>query len=244
MKANQTSLLLATVLLSLSSLSKADNLIELDQGSYQGHTGDNFDLQIVQKGADNKIQCHQDTSCWITGDDFDIHLEQYNTSGTDNVIEIWHLEGDGNQVRWGQGVALSSSTDTTFSFDGTEGGGHYARLDIHGDNNKLAGTQTNAGSTTGHVFNSLIFSDDNDIWIKQLGNGRKTINLTTYSDGNEISLVQKGSGAEHTAYINLQGTESTEVNLIQQGTTTQAYTLAQSCYTVGGCSVTITQGTP
>lgn len=238
------SLLLVMVLLLLSPSGKADNLIELDQGSYQGHTGDNLNLQIVQKGADNKIQCYQDSSCWTTGDDFNIHLEQYNTSGTDNIIEIWHLEGDDNQVRWGQGVALSGPTDTTFSYDGTEGGGHYARLDIHGDNNKLSGTQTNAGSTTGHVFNSLIFSDDNDIWIKQLGNGRKTINLITVSDGNEISLVQKGSGAEHTAYINLQGTESTEVNLIQQGTTTQAYTLAQSCYTVGGCSVTITQGTP
>lgn len=230
------------VLLLLSSLSKADNLIELDQGSYYGHTGDNLNLQIVQKGADNKIQCYQDNSCWTTGDDFNIHLEQYNKSGTDNIIEIWHLEGDNNQVRWGQGLVLSGPTDTTFSYDGIEGGGHYVRLDIHGDNNKLSGTQTNQGSTAGHTFNSLIFSNDNDIWVRQQYDGAKTINLTTTSDGNDITLRQKGSGAEHTAYVYLQGTEPTQLNLLQQGTTTQSYTLTQSCYTVGGCSVSITQG--
>ena len=224
-------------LLLLSLNSKADNLIELDQAL----GGDNLDLNIVQVGANNTIQCYVDSSCWIGGDDFTIHLEQYNTTNSDNVIEIWHLEGDGNSVRFGQGLHLSNSSDTTFSYDGSEGGGHYARLDIHGDNNSVSGFQQNAGSTTGHIYRQLIFSDDNTVWIKQQNNGQKTIDLSTYSDENAVSIVQKGNNAQHQANVTLNGTYGTDLNLIQQGTTTQTYQLTQYCYTVGGCSVSVTQ---
>ena len=233
---------MVTVLLLLSPLGKADNLIELKQGSYQGHTGDDLNIAIVQKGADNKIQCYRDNSCWMTGDDFNVHLEQVNTSGATNVLELWHLEGDNNNVRFGQGVALSSSSDTTFNYDGTEGGGHYARLDIHGDGNNVAGYQTNQGSTTGHYYAQLIFSDNNNIWTAQKGNGRKTINLYTTSDGNGVSITQQGNNAEHNANIQLRGSYGTDLLLLQQGTTSQSYTLQQNCITVGGCSVSITQG--
>ena len=236
---------MATVLLLLSPLGKADNLIELEQGSYQGHTGDNLNLEITQVGADNIIRSYQNVyGSWTTGDDFDIHLEQINTSGTDNIIEIWHLEGDNNSVRFGQGVALSSSSDATFNYDGIEGGGHYARLDIHGDGNNVAGYQTNRGGTTGHYYAQLIFSDNNNIWTAQRGNGRKTINLYTTSDGNDVSVTQWGNNAEHNANIQLTGTYGTDLLLLQQGTTTQNYTLQQNCITVGGCSVSVTQGTP
>ena len=53
--------------------------------------------------------------------------------------------------------------------------------------------------------------------------------------------MQKGTGT-HTAYITLQGTETIDLTLIQQGSTTQSYSLTQTCVTVGGCSVTVTQG--
>jgi hypothetical protein len=242
MKERKTLLALAMVLLSLSLFVKADNLIEIKQGSYYGHTGDDLNLNIVQKGSDNKIQCYQDNSCWATGDDMALDLRQVNTSGVDNVIEIWHLEGDNNQIRFGQGTALSSSSDTTFNYDGTEGGGHYARFDIHGDGNSITGSQTNQGSTTGHYYAQLIFSDNNVVWVKQMGNGRKTINLHTSSDGNQVSLEQIGNNAEHNASISLRGTHPTTLNMVQQGTTTQNYSLTQTCITVGGCSVSITQG--
>ena len=224
-------------LLLLSLNSQADNLIELDQSL----GGNNLDLTIVQAGANNTIQCYIDSSCWIEGDDFTLHLEQINTTNSENVIEIWHLEGDGNTQRFGQGLHLTNSSDTTFSYDGSEGGGHYARLDIHGDNNTVVGFQQNAGSTTGHIYRQLIFSDDNDVWIKQQNNGRKTIDLMTVSDENVVSIVQKGNNSEHQANVSLYGTYGTTLDLKQQGTTTQTYQLTQYCYTVGGCSVTVTQ---
>ena len=56
-----------------------------------------------------------------------------------------------------------------------------------------------------------------------------------------MSIVQKGNNAQHQANVTLNGTYGTDLNLIQQGTTTQTYQLTQYCYTVGGCSVSVTQ---
>ena len=41
--------------------------------------------------------------------------------------------------------------------------------------------------------------------------------------------------------ISLQGTQPTTLNLIQDSATNQLYNLTQTCYTVGGCSITVTQ---
>lgn len=220
----------------LSSFVKADNSIIIDQ------TGGNyFNLNIEQVGADNTIKMY-DSSSYIYGNNFNISLAQYNDSGTTNTIDLWHLAGNSNTVRWAQGYAWDSSTSTTYSYDGQEGGGHYARIDIHGDNNNLQGYQTNQTSTSGHTFNSLIFSDYNNIWIRQQHDGAKTINLTTYTDYNDITLLQKGSGANHTASITLDGSYPTTLDLLQQGTTTQSYSLQQSCLNSAGCSISVIQG--
>ena len=213
----------------------ADNEITVNQTA-----GNNFSLTIEQVGANNIIK-EYDYSSYIEGDDMDLMLVQYNDTTTNNVIEYWHLDGDDNTVRWGQGVAWTNSTSDTFSNDGDEGSGHYARLDIHGDNNHMQGHQTNQGSTSGHTFTSIIYSDNNDIWARQQHDGGKTINLTTWVDGNDITLRQKGAWAQHSATISLSGSEPTTLNLLQQGTTSQSYSLSQTCYTVGGCSISVTQ---
>lgn len=220
----------------IAPLAFADNEITIDQTG-----GDNFNLTINQFGSNNVVKMY-DPYSYVNGADMTLTLIQQNETTTNNVIELWHLDGSGNTIRWGQGVAWDNATSSTYSYDGEEGGGHYARIDIHGDYNHLQGHQTNQGSTSGHTFNSLIFSNNNDIWIRQQQDGAKTIDLTTYSDGNDITLTQKGNGANHTANITLSGSESTILNLLQQGTTTQTYSLSVDCYTVGGCSTTVTQG--
>lgn len=228
--------ILALIGISMSS-NADDNEINIPNVS-----GNDIEIKITQVGYANTIQCYQTSSCWTNLPGGELNLVQYNDSGAENKIELWHLEGQDNIVRWAQGTAWDNATSTTYGDDGNEGGGHYSRLDIHGDYNHLQGHQTNQGSTSGHTFTSLIFSDYNDIWLRQQGDGAKTINLTTYSDGNDISVLQKGAWAQHTANITLSGSESTTLNLRQQGTTTQSYSLSQSCMTVGGCSVTVTQG--
>lgn len=215
-----------------------DNEISIKQTG-----GNNLALQIEQLGVNNKIKMY-DTGSYLNGADMTLKFVQENDTTVNNVIELWHLAGNNNTIRWGQGVAWSSATSETWTYDSDEGGGHYARLDIHGTDNHLQGHQTNQGSTSGHTFNSLIFSNDNDIWVRQQGDGAKTINLTTTSNGNDITLRQKGHNANHSATINLSGSYGTALTLLQQSTTTQSYSLSQSCVTVGGCTLSVTQGTP
>ena len=157
------------VSLLLSSYVKADNLIEL-----KNVESDALDLTIEQVGAKNTIQCYQDDWCFIK-DSVTIDLKQVNTSTSTNTIEIWHIEDGGNNIRWGQGVSLNNKTSTTWLYDSDEGGGHYAMIDVHGANNTLVGYQQNGGDTIGHIFNSLIFSDNNDIWVRQKNNGQKVV---------------------------------------------------------------------
>ena len=72
-------------------------------------------------------------------------------------------------------------------------------------------------------------------------NGDKTLTGTINNDYNTVSTIQKKNGA-HTATITLDGTYGTNLTLVQTGTTAQSYTLTQTCNTVGGCTVSVTQG--
>ena len=221
-------------LLSLSLNSLADNKIAIKQTG-----GDNLAIQIEQIGINNEIKMY-DTYSYLNGADMSLHFYQNNPSATSdqNTIDIWHLAGSGNSIRWGQGGKLDDASDTSFYYDGTEGGGHYARLDIHGNNNSVSGWQTNSGNG-GHTYNQLIFSNGNDVYVEQRGDGAKTLNLNIYNDDNDVEVVQRTVG--HTASITLDGTYGTSLNLLQQGTSAQTYSLSQNCLTVGGCTVSVTQ---
>ena len=88
----------------------------------------------------------------------------------------------------------------------------------------------------------LYNADYSDVFWRQRGNGVKNVYLNA-NTGQPINVngEQRGEGA-HTATINLYGSQSSAVTLLQQGTTTQSYTLTQTCVTTGGCSVSVTQG--
>ena len=223
------------VSLSLSSLTRAaDNIINMDQ------SGDDFNLKIEQVGHNNKILLYNATSK-ITGDDVAIHLHQHNVKNSSdaNTIKLWHIYGDNNSIRWGQGAGLSNSSDTTFSSDNSEGPGQYALIDIHGNRNSIAGYQMNAGSGA-HTADIYIWGDDNSAWLRQKNNESKNLDLLIKNDDNVVSVLQKDHAA-HSATITLDGTYGTNLNLTQQSNTAQSYTLIQNCQTSGGCSISITQ---
>lgn len=221
------------ILLSYCSVAFADNEITINQTG-----GDNFELTVDQIGVKNKIKMY-DAYSYVNGADISLYFYQHNDGTYQNTIDLWHLDGSNNSIRWGQGGKLDDAADTTFYYDGNESGGHYANFDIHGNYNNIVGWQANSGSGA-HTYNQLIFSSYNDVYVEQRGNGDKTISLTTYNDYNDIQLIQKGTG--HTASVSLNGTDPTTLNLLQQGSTSQSYSLSQNCVTVGGCSVTVTQG--
>ena len=63
----------------------------------------------------------------------------------------------------------------------------------------------------------------------------------TNGNGHIVSVDQKDGGA-HGARIELTNNGgASNINLLQQGNTNQTYSIQQSCATLGGCSVTITQ---
>lgn len=213
-----------------------DNVISIEQ------SGNNLNLKIDQVGYNNTIKMLDSASYINNSPNLTIHLAQYNNTNSQNQIVFDEMSGSSNTVRLGQGVAWSNSTSSTYSYDGNEGGGHYIEMDLYGTDNHFQGHQTNQGDTNGHNFNLHLAGSDNDIWFRQQHDGSKDIDLTIYNSDNNVTLRQKGSWAEHAASITLDGLYGTNLQLLQQGTTTQTYSLSVDCYTAGGCNTSVTQG--
>jgi hypothetical protein len=83
--------------------------------------------------------------------------------------------------------------------------------------------------------------DGNKVQVKQQSDGAKNLNLTIYNDYNDVFVRQKGNNTSHTATITLDGLYGTDLTLKQMSTTSQTYNLSQTCMTVGGCAVSVTQ---
>tara|TARA_B100001063_G_scaffold123760_1_gene115477 strand:+ start:87 stop:818 length:732 start_codon:yes stop_codon:yes gene_type:complete len=227
----------------ISALTFADdNVISIEQ------SGDNFELGIEQIGFDNEIKM-LDADSYISATSLGMYLVQFNThsSSLPNSIIFDEISGTGNKMKLGQGIswdALDSETNLDWNHDGDEGGGHEIDITMYGDYNKLAVQQTNQwNATDGHNFDLHLAGDSNEVQIKQQGNASKTTNLTIYNDYNDVFIRQKGTNTPHSTNITLDGLYGTDLTLKQfAGFGTQSYNLTQTCMTVGGCSVTVTQG--
>ena len=94
-----------------------------------------------------------------------------------------------------------------------------------------------------HTHNLDIHVDGVEHELHQEGSGSHYAHIYFYqnADDSESSMTQKGSGS-HNAQVRIQGTEHTIFTLLQQGGTNQSYSLTQTCHTVGGCTVNISQG--
>lgn len=255
------------ILLSYCSVAFTDdNHVHVEQVN----GGDNFELQIDQVGFNNLVRFSTDhqnntiellqqgnnmyigyTDTWGSGYNWGGDLDGYNndvlvkqkcsdSSCNENDFQF-HILGNYNEVVFGQGFEINNSLTPTWSYDGDEPGGNFVRLDIHGDYNKFKGSQKQDSDTIEHNMTWNIYGDYNDVFSKQLQNGDKTLTGTINNDYNTVSVIQKKTGA-HTATITLDGTYGTNLNLVQTGSITQSYTLSQTCNTVGGCSVSVTQG--
>ena len=243
-----------------------DNHVHVEQVN----GGDSTDLTIDQIGYDNLIRFsfdHQNntielfqsgnnmyigyTDAWGSGYNWGGDLDGYNndvlvkqkcsaSSCNENDFQF-HIWGHYNEVVFGQGYEIGNSLSPTWNYDGNEPGGNFVRLDIHGDYNDFKGSQKQDSDTIEHSMTWNIYGDHNDVYSKQMQNGNKTLTGQINNDYNTVSTVQKKNGA-HTANITLSGTEGTTLNLTQTGTIAQSYTLSQTCYTTGGCTVNVTQG--
>lgn len=239
----------------------ADNLISIEQVG----TGNSNTVSVTVDGSDNKIdysfggasnsvsidQKGDDayvgyTTAWgsgagwggdLDGDGNQMDIRQLcNQSSCEGDSFQFHIQGDDNSIAVGQGYHVT--TGVGFSNDSLEFGGHTAILDVHGSDNNVIISQRSGGDN--HSNTTYVYGDNNSVYTRQEYNGDKSIDLTVSSDNNSVSLIQGGSGT-HSATVSLSGTYDTDLNLTQYSNTAQTYSLSQSCATVGGCSVSVTQ---
>ena len=234
---NDNSLLIIGVLWLLSYVGLAygdDNEITILQ------EGNNFELDITQIGYNNIIK-QWSTSEGIDGIDNTVIIKQANDGGYSydkNIIEIRRVWGDRNILKLGQGYQVA--TDGTFSIDTDEYGDTFAHINITGDDNTVLMTQRTNSNSSGHAYWLHVEGDDNDIYTVQREGGSQYINLDVFNDGNDIDLIQKMSG-DHYMSVILGGTEPTTIGVTQASHSNQSYSVTNYCYTVGGCSVSVTQ---
>ena len=240
----------------------ADNLISIDQVT----SGNSNSITITVEGSDNKIdysfggasnnvtidQKGDDayvgyTATWgsgagwggdLDGDSNDMDIKQLcNQLACEGDRFEFHVAGNNNSIKIGQGYHVQA--DGTFqSPDSVEYGGHNIRLDVHGSNNSFIGSQRAAGDNHSNITN--IYGSYNDVYARQEYNSNKSIDLTISNSNNDVDIIQGGS-ASHSATISLSGSYGTDLDVTQYSNTAQTYSLTQSCATVGGCSVSVTQ---
>lgn len=264
--------LLLGMMLLLPLTAKADNTNSVIINQVNNEDTDDLVLTISQAGYDNKVNlsiAHDDNTITITqqGNNNEVSwVEQWGSGinwggdldGENNTLAFqqrcsrgaacgksdigFHIQGDSNTVKYGQGVHMASSTDTAFLYDTDEGGNHTASLDIHGDNNTLTGYQRNGSinAYSGHTATLYLYGDNQTLHAVQEADGAKTLNYTSNVDGTVGNIRQANHGA-HTATVVLNGNYPTNITLLQNSSTAQSYSLTQNCLTSSGCSISVTQ---
>ena len=195
-----------------------DNHIHVEQVG----SADDVSLTINQLGFGNTVEfsfAHQ-------GNTF--NLTQNGSGNKISWVPYW-----GSGKSWGGDVDGSDNTETVIQFDGAEYGRH-----IWGDNNTVEIYQH--GDHT-HYIDIHVDDVDHESWQEGTGSHYSHAYFYGTTDGSSTDMTQKGT-ANHNAQITIQGTEPTTLNLLQQGGTNQSYTLTQTCYTAGGCTVNVSQG--
>jgi len=226
---------MASLLLS-SYVKAADNEITIDQ------SGDNFDLNISQKGYSNVIKRWRSWDEGITGANNTFDIRQHKTHGSSsdqNVLELRQINGTGNTLKLAQGWQIG--TNGNFGIDNSEYGDTFAHINITGDYNDVMMTQRTNSSSSGHQYWLHVEGDNNDIYTVQREGGSQYINLDIYNDGNDVDLRQTNAG-DHYMSVILRGTQPTDISVIQNGWNNKSYSITNYCYTAGGCSISVTQG--
>jgi hypothetical protein len=213
-------------------------------GIYIEQVGDHNDLTIVQDGDDNLIAGDGSLAkAEIVGDNNITTLDQ---KGTNNVM-LFGITGNYNTTTVDQG-GTTSADDNRAEFDingnfnttsitqnhnnGVGTNGHFVALDLDGDTNNVLTSQLNDGDKKAFIS---VQGDDNDIDLYQQGTGSHYSEISVGND-QTVDITQDGSG-NHNASVSMSGYEST-LDLTQDSSTGQTYSIMQNCLTANGCGTT------
>jgi len=223
-------------------------------GIYITQSGNNNDLDIRQDGNDNLIAGVGSTTnsivnATIDGDNNDNILYQ---TGDNNVL-LFDITGDNNNTWIDQGGYVAGGSDNNrieFDINGdfntlestqthsnnAGNNGHYLGVDIDGDNNILYTSQRNDGEKKAFIS---VQGDDNSVDVYQWGAGSHYTEIAVGSD-QTVTVDQDGSG-NHNASVSMTGYSAT-LDLTQDSSTNQTYSINQNCLNANGCgTTTVTQ---
>jgi len=164
------------------------------------------------------------------------HLVDVTVSGDSNIVDLAQ-SGIKNYTR----IQLQGSSNSVNNFQSNSGGltpGHFSEIIVAGNNNNIINSQTGDGEKITFIY---VNGNINSISNNQSGSGTKYSDLKTIGSGHSIVLEQKDFG-QHAARIEVTNNGgASNINVTQQGNVNQTYSIQQSCATVGGCAVTMTQ---
>jgi hypothetical protein len=182
-------------------------------------TGNNNTTTMAQRGDNNAILFD------ITGDYNSTTIEQGGAAGSDDNRILMDINGDYNTV-----------SNTQIHNNGVGNNGHFLALDVDGDNNNILTSQLNDGDKKAFISAQ---GDDNDIDLYQQGTGSHYVEIAVGSD-QIVDITQDGTG-NHNASISMTGYSAT-LDLNQDSSTNQTYSLSQNCMNSSGCgTTTVTQ---
>lgn len=229
-----------------------------NNGVYLQVTGPNNSVNIEQIGNYNKVSGIGGGRATVDGgfnqiaikqgDGVARNLTEFSVSGNSNTVNLWQsrnivtgvsdgLESGGHYI----GLALTGNSNSVTVKQANDGGinsGHFSIVQIDGSNQTFSLTQSGNG---GKKFFGDIDGSSSQFSITQGGSGSHYLDLKAVGNGHSASINQKDSGS-HKATISLTNSGgASNIQLIQGGSTNQVYSIDQSCATVSGCSVSVTQ---
>ena len=231
-----------------TSVNTSRSITHSGNGIYIEQAGNNNTLTVDQEGNNNLIagfpsSTNSISDANITGKNNTTTLRQ---DGENNVI-LFNITGDYNTTTVDQGDG-GHSDDNRAEFliggdyntvdikqrhnNGIGNNGHYIAIGISGDNNNMLTNQQNDGDKIGFIS---IIGNDNDIDLIQQGTGSHYAEIAVGSD-QTVDITQDGTG-NHNASVSMTGYAS-GLDLTQDSSTGQTYSIDQNCLTVTGCGTT------
>lgn len=164
-----------------------------------------------------------------------VFIEQIGNYNTTTVTQ------QGNKNNYVD-IDIIGSNNTTVINQSTitnTGNGQYLENIVTGNTNSI--TLTQQGSPGKLLFNN-VNGTNNTVNATQKDSGNHYLDLTLTGNGHSATVVQQGSAQHRSTISATNAGGASTINVTQQGSTTQIYSIEQSCATATGCAVTITQG--
>lgn len=162
-----------------------------------------------------------------------VYVEQI---GNDNTININQTGTRNNSVTYTGNGSFNSIDVTQSSTSPTAT--NYTEVTVNGNSNNIDLIQNSTGGTKSAFV--TVSDNNNTVNINQKDSGNHYLNLNLSGGNKSADILQQGAG-NHQADITLTGAGARSINLIQQGTTAQSYSINSSC--ASNCqTISVTQG--